>query len=70
MTFYVIDTVQRATSWPAKENADCGERFASLKTAQKRAEELAESEPGKMFEIVQSVAEVECPVGKPKITKR
>lgn len=70
MTFYVIDTVDRSVTWPAKENADRGERFASLKAAQKRAEERAEMEPGKMFEIVQSVAEVECPVGKPKITRR
>lgn len=69
MTFYVIDTVERSVTWPAKDNADKGERFASFKAAQKRAEERAGFEPGKMFEIVQSVAEVECPVGKPKIIK-
>jgi hypothetical protein len=68
MTFYVIDTVDRAPSWSAKDEK--GERFASFKAAEKRAKELAEIEPGKMFEIVQSVAEVECPVGKPKVTAR
>lgn len=68
MTFYVIDTVDRAVSWDIK--AEKGQRFASLKAAEKAAKELAEMEPGKMFEIVQSVAEVECPVGAPKITKR
>lgn len=69
MTFYVIDTVERSVTWPAKDDADKGERFASLEAAQKRAEERAEMEPGKLFEIVQSVAEVECPVGRPKVTK-
>ncbi len=70
MTFYVIDTVERSVSWPAKADADKGERFASFKAAQKRAEELASSEPGKTIEIVQSIAEVECAVSKPKVTKR
>lgn len=68
MTFYVIDTVDRAVSWSVKDEK--GERFASRKAAEKRAKELAEMEPGKMFEIVQSIAEVECPVGAPKITER
>jgi hypothetical protein len=68
MTFYVIDTVDRATSWDVK--GEKGERFASRKSAEKRAKELAEMEPGKMFEIVQSIAEVECPVGAPKVTER
>lgn len=68
MTFYVIDTVDRAVSWSIKDEK--GERFASRKMAEKRAKELAECEPGKMFEIVQSVAEVECPVGAPKVTVR
>lgn len=70
MTFYVVDTVARSVSWPAKADADKGERFASFGAAEKRAKALAESEPGTMFEIVQSVAEVECPIGKPKVTKR
>lgn len=70
MTFYVIDTVERSVSWPAKDDAKIGERFASFKAAEKRAKELAEYEPGKMFEIVESIAEVECPVGDPKVTKR
>lgn len=69
MAFYVIDTVDRAVSWPAKENADKGERFASFAAAKKRAEALAECEPGKLFEIVQAVGEVECPVGKPVLKK-
>jgi hypothetical protein len=69
MTFYVVDSVERSVSWPVTDNADKGERFASFKTAQKRAEALAKSEPGKMYEIVQSVGEVECAVGKPKVTK-
>lgn len=68
MTFYVIDTVDRAVSWDVK--IEKGQRFATFKAAEKQAKELAESEPGKMFEIVQSVAEVECPVGAPKVTKR
>ena len=68
MTFYVIDTVDRAVSWDLK--TEKGRRFASFAAAEKEAKELAESEPGKMFEIVQSVAEVECPVGAPKVTKR
>lgn len=70
MTFYVIDTAARATSWPAKADADKGEVFATLKAAQKRAEQLAKSEPGNKFEIVQPIAEVTCPVGKAKVTKR
>lgn len=68
MTFYIIDTVERATTWSIKEEK--GERFASRKAAEKRAKEIAECEPGKMFEIVQSIAEVECPVGAPKVTER
>lgn len=68
MTFYVIDTVERATSWSIKDEK--GERFASRKAAEKKAKELAEMEPGKMFEIVQSIAEVECPVGAPKVKER
>lgn len=69
MTFYVIDTVDRSVSWPAKVDADKGERFASFAAAEKRAKAVAGSEPGKIYEIVQSVGEVECPVGKPKVTK-
>jgi hypothetical protein len=70
MTFYVIDTVDRSVSWPAKEDAKMGERFASRKAAEARAKTLAEYEPGKMFEVVESISEVECPVGDPKVTKR
>lgn len=68
MSFYVIDVADRSTSWGVKEEK--GERFASMKAAEKRAKELAEYEPGKVFEIVQSMAEVWCPVGKPKIETR
>lgn len=70
MTFYVIDTEERATTWPSKESADKGESFTSMKTAQKRAEERAKWEPGKTYAIVQTVAEVVCQVGPPKITKK
>lgn len=70
MTFYVIDTVTRSVSWPSKENADCGERFSSRKAAEARAKVLAGYEPGKMFEVVESISEVECPVGAPKVTSR
>lgn len=69
MTFYVIDAADRSVSWPAKENADKGERFSSFDAAEKRAKVLAEYEPGKLFEIVQSIGEVVCPVGKPKTKK-
>lgn len=67
MTFYVIDTADRSTSWGVKEEK--GERFTTLKAAEKRAKKLAEYEPGKTFEIVQSIAEVECPVGAPHVVK-
>lgn len=70
MPYYVIDTNARAVSWPAKENAEAGEFFTTLTAAQKRAEKLATSEPGNTFEIVQTIAEVQCPVGKPRFTKR
>lgn len=70
MTFYVIDVAERMTTWPAKDNADKGESFTTLKAAQKRASERATWEPGKTYEIVQTVAEVVCQVGPPKITKR
>ncbi len=65
MTFYVIDSVERSVSWDDK--TEKGERFSSQKAAEKKAKELAEYEPGKMFEIVQVIAKVECPVGAPKI---
>lgn len=68
MTFYVIDTVERTPSWSTKD--DKGERFGSYKAAEKRAKELADMEPGKCFEIVQSVADVVCPVGQARVTAR
>ncbi len=68
MVFYVIDIVSCATSWDIKKEK--GERFPSRKMAEKRAKELAEWEPGKIFEIVQSIAEIECPVGAPRVTNR
>lgn len=70
MTFYVINTADRSVSWPAQQDASAGESFATLTAAQKRASRLAKSEPGNVFEIVKSIAEVQCPVGKPKVTKR
>ena len=70
MTFYVIDVAERMTTWPAKDDADKGESFTTMKSAQKRAEERAKWEPGKKFEIVQTVAEVVCGVMAPKVTKK
>lgn len=66
MTFYIVDTANRAISWNVK--TEKGEHFASRKAAERRAKELAGYEPGKAFEIVQSVAVVQCPVGAPKVT--
>jgi len=40
--------------------------FASLKQAQKRAADLAKSEPGHTVVIAQAVEYVSCPVGPPK----
>lgn len=68
MTFYVIDTAECATSWDVKKES--GQSFASRKAAERRAKELAGFEPGRVFEIVQSIAEVTCPVGAPKVTER
>jgi hypothetical protein len=68
MTFYVIDTADRATTWDLK--TESGQSFASRKSAERKAKELAANEPGKVFEIVQSIAEVSCPVGAPKVTER
>lgn len=70
MTFYVIDVAERMTTWPATVNAKKGECFPTLKTTQKRAEERAQWEPGKTYEIVQTVAEVVCGITAPKVTKK
>jgi hypothetical protein len=67
MAFYVIGEDNQA-SWSAK--TDGAERFASRKAAEKRARDLASSMPGERFEIVQTVAEVSCPVGAPKLVER
>ena len=39
------------------------------KAAEKRAKALAASEPGKVYEIVQTIGEVACSVGQPKVKK-
>lgn len=66
--FYVVDTSDFSLSWnPKKEQ---GEGFGSRKSAEKRAKELAESEPGKLFEIVETVAHASCAVAPPKITNK
>lgn len=67
MLFYVINTDDNSVSWPARENAERGEKFETRKAAEKRAKELASSEPGKQFNIVQLVATVSCPVGKAQV---
>jgi hypothetical protein len=70
MTFYVIDVSERSVTWPARDDADKGESFTTMKAAQKRAEERATWEPGKIFSITQTIVDVVCQVGKPQITKR
>lgn len=68
MTFYVIDTADRSLSWSVK--SESGEQFTSRKMAEKRAKELADLAPGTVFEIVQTIADVTCPVGNPVVSNR
>jgi hypothetical protein len=44
--------------------------YATLKAAQKRARDLAKSEPGHTVVIVQAIAYVTCEVGPPKMEMR
>ena len=66
--FYVVDTEDVSLSWDMKK--DRGEQFASKAAAEKRAKECAASEPGRRFEIVQTISEVSCAVAPPKVTPR
>ena len=66
MSFYVIDQ-DNLTSWNAHREA--GEKFKTRKAADKRARDLARSEPGKIFSITQVIATVSCPVGAPQVMK-
>jgi hypothetical protein len=64
MTFYVIDA-DNLVSYSAEKDAP--ESFKTHRAAEKRATELAESQPGETIRIVSTVAEVVCPVGKPQM---
>lgn len=66
--FYVIDTSDISLSWDSKNER--GEQFGSRKSAEKRAKELADSEPGRVFEIVETVGEASCAVAPPVVTRR
>lgn len=66
--FYVIDTADITVTWDLKK--ECGQRFGTRKAAETVAKEAATREPGKRFEIVETIADVVCPVGDAKITAR
>lgn len=65
MTYYVVDTYDVALSWDMKKER--GQVFGSRSAAEKAAKQLAELEPGKLFEVVQSVASVSCAVAPPTV---
>lgn len=58
--FYVIDAEDGSTSWSYK--TESGECFKTVPAAQKRALELANSEPGKIFFICQAIQCAQAPV--------
>lgn len=64
--FFVIDATENLTSWSNK--TESGEKFRSVKSARKRALELAASEPGKKFYICQVLNAAVADVASPKIT--
>lgn len=64
MMYFVIDP-DNLTSYSSEK--DASERFSTRKAAEKRANEMAEAEPGKVFLICQAVAEVHCAVNAPII---
>lgn len=61
--FIVVDS--EGLAWNV-DGADEPARFKTHKQAKSRAEELAKSEPGKLFGIYERVAESSVPIGKPE----
>jgi hypothetical protein len=64
MPFFVIGE-DNATTW--NDDPEGAERFETRKQAEKRAVEMAEYEPGKIFLVCEAVAQVSAEVKSPKI---
>jgi hypothetical protein len=63
--FFVIDA-EGNPSWSVKNEAP--EHFKNQAAARKRAEEMAESEPGSPVYVAQAIETVKCEVSPPKRT--
>jgi hypothetical protein len=62
--YFVIDG-EGMVSWNGKDQSP--EAFPTLNAAQKRARDLAKSEPGRTVVIAKSFAFVTCEVSPPKV---
>lgn len=60
--FVVVDG-NGNTSFDSKKEES--EKFSTYKSAKRRADELAKSEPGKPVSICEVIAKIECVVSKP-----
>ena len=64
---YVVIDSEGSQTWSDKH--DCPESFVSFKGAEKKARELAVSDPGKSVSIFEKVATVIADVSKPRTAK-
>lgn len=65
--WYVVDHAEKLLSWDAQ--GERGDEFGTFKAAQRRAVELSQTEPGRLFVVCQATHFVSAAVG-PSVTAK